>query len=68
MFNKFKNKKKTFNNLQDDDFKQLGNDSVQQAYVLLESTEWKDEKITSQNDKIQSGVKNVGKVYKLTVS
>lgn len=53
---------------QDDDFKQLGNDSVQQAYVLLESTEWKDEKITIQNDKIQSGVKSVGKVYKLTVS
>ncbi|CAO1361732.1 unnamed protein product [Diamesa serratosioi] len=51
---------------EDDDFKQLGNDSVQQAYVLLESTEWKDEKITSQNDKIQSGVKSVGKVYKLT--
>lgn len=64
----FNTLKKIFYFQQDDDFKQLGNDSVQQAYVLLESTEWKDEKITLQNDKIQSGVKSVGKVYKLTVS
>lgn len=52
---------------QDDEFKRMGIECVRKAYILLESTDWKLEKITSKGDTIQSCTKDkVGKIYKLT--
>ncbi|EDS43690.1 Start1 [Culex quinquefasciatus] len=52
---------------QDDEFKRMGIECVRKAYVLLESTDWKLEKVTSKGDTIQSCTKDkVGKIYKLT--
>lgn len=46
----------------------MGVECVRKAYALLESTDWKVEKITSKGDTIQSCTQdNVGKIYKLTV-
>lgn len=52
---------------QDEEFKKMGIECVRKAYVLLESTDWKLEKITSKGDTIQSCTKDkIGKIYKLT--
>lgn len=52
---------------QDEEFKKMGIECVRKAYVLLESTDWKVEKITSKGDTIQSCTQDkVGKIYKLT--
>lgn len=52
---------------QDDEFKKMGIECVRKAYSLLESTEWKLEKVTTAGDTIQScPQEKVGKVYKLT--
>lgn len=51
--------------LQDEEFKQLGVDTVIKAYKLLESTAWKVEKVTASNDTIYTTVKSIGKLYKL---
>lgn len=52
---------------QDEEFKKMGVECVRKAYALLESTDWKVEKITSKGDTIQSCTKeSVGKIYKLT--
>ncbi|XP_058055101.1 steroidogenic acute regulatory protein-like [Anopheles bellator] len=54
-------------NAQDDVFKALGTKTVRFAYSLLESDNWKIEKVTSKGDTIQSSqVESLGKVYKLT--
>lgn len=54
---------------QDEEFKKMGVECVRKAYELLESTDWKLEKMTSKGDTIQSCTKDkVGKIYKLTVS
>jgi len=43
-------------------------DSVKRAYELLESTEWKIEKVTPIGDTIRSSNRNkLGKIYRLTV-
>lgn len=52
--------------LQEEDYKELGLETVKKAYEYLESTDWKVEKITSSEDVIQSSVKPIGKIYKLT--
>jgi hypothetical protein len=39
---------------------------VQKAYDLLESGNWKVEKVTSANDTISTTTRTIGKVYKLT--
>ena len=55
--------------LKDEDFIAIAKDTVKQAYLLLESSGWKTEKVTPQNDKIQTSVKSeIGKVFRLTVS
>ncbi|XP_021698708.1 steroidogenic acute regulatory protein-like isoform X3 [Aedes aegypti] len=52
---------------QDEEFKKMGVECVRKAYELLESTDWKLEKMTSKGDTIQSCTKDkVGKIYKLT--
>lgn len=53
------------NNFQDDEFKQLGVETVIKAYELLESTAWKVEKVMANNDVIYATTKSIGKVYKL---
>jgi len=52
--------------LQDDEFKELGIETVKRAYQLLEATDWKIEKVTASNDTIQTVQRPIGKVYKLT--
>ena len=55
--------------LKDEDFIEIANNTVKQAYELLESSGWKTEKVTPLNDKIQTSVKSeIGKVFRLTVS
>ena len=39
---------------------------MQKAYDLLESGNWKVEKVTSSNDTISTSTRTIGKVYKLT--
>lgn len=39
---------------------------MQKAYDLLESGNWKVEKVTSANDTISTTTRTIGKVYKLT--
>jgi StAR-related lipid transfer protein 3 len=51
--------------LQDEEFKQLGVDTVIRAYELLESKAWKVEKMMANNDVIYVTTKPIGKVYKL---
>nr|XP_029730374.1 steroidogenic acute regulatory protein-like isoform X1 [Aedes albopictus] len=52
---------------QDEEFKKMGVECVRNAYELLESTNWKVEKITSKGDTIQSCTRDkIGKIYKLT--
>ncbi|XP_065085142.1 steroidogenic acute regulatory protein-like isoform X1 [Ochlerotatus camptorhynchus] len=52
---------------QDEEFKKMGVECVRKAYGLLETTDWKVEKITSKGDTIQScNQDSVGKIYKLT--
>ncbi|XP_055609890.1 steroidogenic acute regulatory protein-like [Uranotaenia lowii] len=52
---------------QDEEFKKMGIECVRKAYALLESTNWKLEKVTSKGDTIQSCQQDkVGKIYKLT--
>lgn len=47
----------------------MGKECVRKATRLLESTDWKFEKITSTGDNIQSSMQPVlGKVWRLTVS
>lgn len=53
------------NHLQDDEFKQLGTETVIKAFELLESTAWKVEKKLTADDVIYTTTKNIGKVYKL---
>ncbi|CAO1325303.1 unnamed protein product [Diamesa hyperborea] len=51
----------------DEEFIEIANETVKQAYVLLESSGWKTEKVTPQNDKIQTSMKSeIGKVFRLT--
>lgn len=55
--------------MKDEDFIEIANGTVKQAYELLESSGWKTEKVTPQKDKIQTSVKSeIGKVFRLTVS
>lgn len=44
----------------------MGAETVVRAFALLESSEWKMEKVTASNDTIQTCSKSIGKVYKLT--
>jgi hypothetical protein len=39
---------------------------VQKAFELLETENWKVEKITASNDTIYTQVRSIGKVYKLS--
>jgi StAR-related lipid transfer protein 3 len=50
---------------QDEEFKQLGIETVIKAYELLESDAWKVEKVMANNDIIYATTKAIGKVYKL---
>ncbi|KAG5677313.1 hypothetical protein PVAND_007082 [Polypedilum vanderplanki] len=51
---------------EDEEFKHLGYETVQKAFDLLESTDWKVEKVTSCNDTISTCSRPIGKVYKLS--
>lgn len=52
---------------QDDEYKKIGIDCVRRAYDLLESKDWKIEKVTSKGDTIQSTHREkLGKIYRLT--
>ncbi|XP_055626709.1 steroidogenic acute regulatory protein-like isoform X2 [Toxorhynchites rutilus septentrionalis] len=52
---------------QEEEFKKMGIECVRNAYNLLETTDWKPEKITSKGDTIQSYTQDkLGKIYKLT--
>ncbi|XP_053683580.1 steroidogenic acute regulatory protein-like [Sabethes cyaneus] len=52
---------------QDEEFKKMGSECVRKAYSLLESTDWKLEKMTSKGDTIQSCTQDkLGKIYRLT--
>ncbi|XP_058829453.1 steroidogenic acute regulatory protein-like [Topomyia yanbarensis] len=52
---------------QDEEFKKMGTECVRKAYDLLESTDWKLEKVTSKGDTIQSCTQDkLGKIYRLT--
>ncbi|XP_055532213.1 steroidogenic acute regulatory protein-like [Wyeomyia smithii] len=52
---------------QDEEFKKMGSECVRKAYALLESTDWKLEKLTSKGDTIQSCTQDkLGKIYRLT--
>uniref|UniRef100_A0A182Q372 START domain-containing protein n=1 Tax=Anopheles farauti TaxID=69004 RepID=A0A182Q372_9DIPT len=52
---------------QDEEFKKMGTECVRKAYMLLESDDWKIEKVTSKGDTIQSCQREeIGKVYKMT--
>lgn len=54
-------------NFQDDEYKRKGNECVRKACELLESTDWKIQKITSAGDRIEyTNRPNIGKIYKLT--
>lgn len=50
---------------QDEEFKQLGTETVMRAFDLLESPAWKVEKKLSGDDVIFTMAKSIGKVYKL---
>lgn len=55
--------------LKDEDFVKIANETVKHAYAILTSSGWKTEKVTQQNDKIQTSAKSeIGKVFRLTVS
>lgn len=46
----------------------MGNECVRRAYELLETGDWKIEKITPKNDEIKSTKHDkLGKIYRLTV-
>lgn len=51
---------------EDEEFKHLGLETVQKAFDLLESADWKVEKVTSSNDTISTCSRPIGKVYKLS--
>jgi hypothetical protein len=51
---------------EDEEFKHLGLETVQKAYELLESSNWKIEKVTGSNDSISTCSRSVGRVYKLS--
>lgn len=54
-------------NFQADEYKRKGKACVRKACELLESTDWKIQKITSAGDRIEyTNRPNVGKIYKLT--
>lgn len=54
-------------NFQDDEYIRKGKACVRKACELLESTDWKIQKITSVGDRIEyTNRKNFGKIYKLT--
>ncbi|XP_034478439.1 steroidogenic acute regulatory protein-like [Drosophila innubila] len=52
---------------QDDEYNQMGLDCLRKAYELIESTDWKVEKVTPKGDTIHSTQRDkIGKIYKLT--
>lgn len=55
--------------LKDDEYKEMGIECVKKAYnLLLESSNWKVEKVTNKGDTIKATQKDrIGKVFKLTV-
>lgn len=54
-------------NFQDDEYRRKGKECVRKAYELLESTDWKIQKITSVGDRIEyTNRPKIGKIYKLT--
>lgn len=47
----------------------MGMDCLRKAYEIIESSEWKVEKVTPKGDTIHSTHRDkIGKLYKLTVS
>lgn len=58
----------SFFDLQDEEYNQMGLDCLRKAYELIESTDWKVEKVTPKGDTIHSTQRDkIGKIYKLTV-
>lgn len=56
-----------FSPLQDAQYNQMGLDCLCKAYELIESTDWKVEKVTPKGDTIHSTQRDkIGKIYKLT--
>ncbi|XP_062129305.1 steroidogenic acute regulatory protein-like isoform X2 [Drosophila sulfurigaster albostrigata] len=52
---------------QDEEYNQMGLDCLRKAYELIESTDWKVEKVTPKGDTIHSTQREkIGKIYKLT--
>ncbi|XP_058459866.1 steroidogenic acute regulatory protein-like [Malaya genurostris] len=52
---------------QDEEFKRMGTECVRKAYALLESNDWKLEKMTQDGDVIRSCTQDkLGKIYRLT--
>ncbi|XP_030375466.1 steroidogenic acute regulatory protein-like [Scaptodrosophila lebanonensis] len=51
----------------DEDYHQMGLDSLRKAYKLIESSDWKVEKVTPKGDTIHSTQRDkIGKIFKLT--
>ncbi|KAH8394786.1 hypothetical protein KR222_005614 [Zaprionus bogoriensis] len=52
---------------QDEEYNQMGLDCLRKAFELIESTDWKVEKVTPKGDTIHSTQREkIGKIYKLT--
>ncbi|XP_064542978.1 steroidogenic acute regulatory protein-like [Drosophila montana] len=52
---------------EDEEYNQMGLDCLRKAYELIESTDWKVEKVTPKGDTIHSTQRDkIGKIYKLT--
>ena len=55
--------------LQDEEYLQMGLDCIRKAYELLESPDWKVEKVNKKGDTIRSKQKDkLGKIFRMTVS
>ncbi|EDW92562.1 steroidogenic acute regulatory protein-like [Drosophila yakuba] len=51
----------------DDEYTQMGLDCLRKAYEIIESSDWKVEKVTQKGDTIHSTQRDkIGKIYKLT--
>lgn len=58
-----------FYSRQDNEYVEMGKECVNKAYDILQSTDWKVEKVAKNGDTIYSiNREKMGKIYKLTVS